>query len=101
MNDRTRFFLALAAQLLVAVPALSPVAFGAEPAASDKFDILIKGGTLYDGTGEKPRVTDVALLIFRLLLHLRVERTHRPAFAEYFERDTLPDVALRTRIMKE
>ena len=25
------------------------------------FDLLIKGGTLYDGSGEKPRVTDVAI----------------------------------------
>jgi N-acyl-D-amino-acid deacylase len=25
------------------------------------FDIVIKGGTIYDGTGEKPRVADVAI----------------------------------------
>jgi N-acyl-D-aspartate/D-glutamate deacylase len=31
---------------------------GADPAP---FDVLIKGGTVYDGTGEKGRVTDVAV----------------------------------------
>ncbi|MDP9004028.1 MAG: D-aminoacylase [Verrucomicrobiota bacterium] len=34
---------------------------GGEPVPAEKFDILIKGGTLYDGTGEKPRVIDVAI----------------------------------------
>ena len=33
---------------------------GAEP-APEMFDVLIKGGTLYDGSGEKPRVIDVAI----------------------------------------
>jgi len=41
--------------------ALMPLAFGVEPPASDKFDVIIKGGTVYDGTGEKPRVIDVAI----------------------------------------
>src|SRR6202045_4336986 len=36
------------------------LARGAEP-APEMFDLLIKGGTLYDGSGEKPRVTDVAI----------------------------------------
>jgi len=40
--------------------ALPFLARGAEP-APEMFDVLIKGGTLYDGSGEKPRVTDVAL----------------------------------------
>jgi N-acyl-D-amino-acid deacylase len=60
MNDRTRSFRALTWQVLAAFLFLAPVV-GAEPPAADGFDILIKGGTLYDGTGEKPRVTDVAL----------------------------------------
>jgi N-acyl-D-amino-acid deacylase len=54
MNDR--FLLAL----LVSI-ALMPLAFGVEPPAGDKFDIIIKGGTVYDGTGEKPRIIDVAI----------------------------------------
>jgi N-acyl-D-amino-acid deacylase len=53
MNDR---LLLVALTLLV----LAPLACGTEPPA-DKFDVVIKGGTVYDGTGEKPRVTDVAL----------------------------------------
>jgi len=43
------------------VSAALPFLHGAEPVPAEKFDILIKGGTLYDGTGEKPRVTDVAI----------------------------------------
>ncbi|HEX8490645.1 MAG TPA: hypothetical protein VF626_06475, partial [Chthoniobacterales bacterium] len=64
MNDRIRSFRALIAPLLVAfLVLLAPAedAFSAEPSATDKFDVVIKGGTVYDGTGEKPRVTDVAL----------------------------------------
>jgi N-acyl-D-amino-acid deacylase len=34
-------------------------ASGAEP--NDKFDVVIKGGTVYDGTGEKGRTIDVAI----------------------------------------
>src|SRR5256714_3171317 len=53
MNDRFIF------------PLLFPLALGAlagrgEPPA-EKFDVVIKGGTVYDGTGEKPRVIDVAI----------------------------------------
>ena len=53
MNDRCL----LAALISLA---LVSVAFGAEPAA-DKFDVIIKGGTVYDGTGDKPRAADVAI----------------------------------------
>ena len=38
---------------------LAFTAFAAEP--SEKFDVVIKGGTVYDGTGEKPRTVDVAI----------------------------------------
>ena len=42
--------------------ALTPFALGQEKSPSPApFDVVIKGGTLYDGTGGKPRVTDVAL----------------------------------------
>ncbi|MEY2579238.1 MAG: N-acyl-D-amino-acid deacylase [Verrucomicrobiota bacterium] len=54
MNDRFLF------ALLVSI-ALMPLAFGVEPPAGDKFDVIIKGGTVYDGTGEKPHVIDVAI----------------------------------------
>ena len=54
MNDRFLFALLFSIALL-------PLAFGAEPPAGDKFDVIIKGGTVYDGTGEKPRVIDVAI----------------------------------------
>jgi N-acyl-D-amino-acid deacylase len=59
MNNR--FLLAL----LVSI-ALMPLARGAQPPAGDKFDVIIKGGTVYDGTGEKPRVIDVAIRADRI-----------------------------------
>ena len=63
MNDRSRSFRASVAAALsfLFLIAPGPLALGAEPAATDKFDVIIKGGTVYDGTGEKPRVVDVAL----------------------------------------
>src|SRR4051812_42434568 len=33
----------------------------AEPLTQELFDVVIKGGTVYDGTGGKPRVADVAI----------------------------------------
>jgi N-acyl-D-amino-acid deacylase len=59
MNDRllsVRFLFALLISFAVA-----PIAGGLEPPAGAKFDVVIKGGTVYDGTGEKPRVIDVAI----------------------------------------
>src|ERR1041385_2342172 len=53
MNNRFLFGLLIT----LAAASLGP---GAEP-STDKFDIIIKGGTVYDGTGEKPRVIDVAI----------------------------------------
>ena len=43
--------------------AVTPFAQGEEKesAPSAPFDVVIKGGMLYDGTGGKPRVTDVAI----------------------------------------
>src|SRR5256714_9660950 len=52
MNNRFLF------ALLISV-VLAPLAGGVEP--TDKFDVVIMGGTVYDGTGEKPRVIDVAI----------------------------------------
>lgn len=37
------------------------VARRAEPLTQEPFDLVIKGGTVYDGTGGKPRVADVAI----------------------------------------
>src|SRR3954468_10331858 len=53
MNNRLLF------GLLISL-ALASLAGGLEPPA-DKFDVVIKGGTVYAGTGEKPRVIDVAI----------------------------------------
>src|SRR5205814_8318784 len=52
MNDRFVF------ALLISL-AFASLARGAEPA--EKFDVIIKGGMVYDGTGEKPRVIDIAI----------------------------------------
>src|SRR5437764_14369537 len=53
MNDRLLF------ALLVSL-ALAPLTRAAGTPA-EKFDVVIKGGTVYDGTGEKARVIDVAI----------------------------------------
>src|SRR6202140_848256 len=54
-----RLLLKMFAALLLAAT-FPLVARGAEP-SPEMFDVLIKGGTLYDGSGEKPRVIDVAI----------------------------------------
>ncbi len=58
MNNMLRAFAAFL--LLIWV---TPFAHGEEKDSvpSAPFDVVIKGGTVYDGTGEKPRVTDVAI----------------------------------------
>jgi N-acyl-D-amino-acid deacylase len=53
MNNRLLF------GLLISL-ALAPLAAGSET-PTDKFDVVIKDGTVYDGTGDKPRVIDVAI----------------------------------------
>ena len=58
MNNRFLF------GLLIWVVAVS-LAGGSE-SSTDKFDVIIKGGTVYDGTGEKPRVIDVAIRADRI-----------------------------------
>jgi N-acyl-D-amino-acid deacylase len=52
------------AQILAALflfIATTPLAQAKDPGSSAPFDVVIKGGTLYDGTGGKPRLTDVAI----------------------------------------
>jgi N-acyl-D-amino-acid deacylase len=61
MNDRSRFFRASLALSFLFLLVPGSLVLGAEPAATEKFDVIIKGGTVYDGTGEKPRVVDIAL----------------------------------------
>jgi len=53
MNDRRLFALLLSV-------GFASLSFGLEPPL-EKFDVIIKGGTVYDGTGEKGRVVDVAI----------------------------------------
>jgi N-acyl-D-amino-acid deacylase len=60
MNDRRHLFRAVVLAAFLFPLTLSRMV-GAEPQTSDKFDVVIKGGTVYDGTGDKPRVTDVAI----------------------------------------
>src|SRR6476619_5330536 len=52
MNNRFLFALLFSWALVTSASA-------AEPA--EKFDVIIKGGMLYDGTGDKPRTIDVAI----------------------------------------
>ena len=54
MNNRLSFAL----PLFVAFVSLSD---RVEALTQEPFDVVIKGGTVYDGTGDKPRVMDVAI----------------------------------------
>ncbi|HVF71183.1 MAG TPA: D-aminoacylase [Chthoniobacterales bacterium] len=45
---------------------LAPIVGGQKPMTRETFDLVIKGGTVYDGTGGKPRVTDIAILRDRI-----------------------------------
>src|SRR4051812_2044105 len=58
MNDR---LLSLRLLFVLVFSVLVPIAYTAEREPIDKFDVVIKGGTVYDGTGEKPRVVDVGI----------------------------------------
>jgi N-acyl-D-amino-acid deacylase len=57
MNDMPLRFFAAFFSLIT----LTALAQGKDPASPAPFDVVIKGGMLYDGTGDKPRVTDVAI----------------------------------------
>ena len=41
--------------------ALAPLTSRVDALTQEPFDLVIKGGTVYDGTGDKPRVMDVAI----------------------------------------
>lgn len=62
MNEMRFRNRSLGAALLL-LSAIAPLVSAAEKTSSpaETFDIFIKGGTLYDGTGGKPRVADVAI----------------------------------------
>src|SRR5262249_53162696 len=52
----------LLAEGLMLLAAVSSLTFGSAPGrAAEPFDILIRGGTVYDGSGRPPRPVDVAL----------------------------------------
>jgi len=53
--------LSTAAVLLVAVGLLGARGFQVSPAASEAYDVILRGGTLYDGSGARPVVTDLAM----------------------------------------
>lgn len=58
MKIAVRNFLALA--LIVTFPILG-VAQSRSKSATQSFDVIIKGGTVYDGTGGMPRRADVGI----------------------------------------
>ena len=40
---------------------LLPACAGLEPRAADDFDVILRGGTIYDGSGDEPHVGDIGL----------------------------------------
>jgi len=61
MTRRYRF-IALAAALIVSAVLIPPCICAAQtPPRADSFDVLIKDGMVYDGTGQPPRSADVGI----------------------------------------
>lgn len=61
MTRRHGFF-ALASALTVSAVLIAPCICAAQKSPrADSFDVLIKGGTVYDGTGQAPRHVDVGI----------------------------------------
>ena len=46
---------------VLALPLLAMIAASARPAPTPSYDVIIRGGTVYDGTGGKPFIADVAV----------------------------------------
>ena len=61
-----------------------PIATVGQAARSENFDVLIKGGTVYDGTGRAPRRADVAIKGDRIVAigNLRTARAHNVVDAQ-------------------
>jgi len=76
MMRRYRFFALVAAPIVSAV-LIAPCTSAAQtPPRVDSFDVLIKGGMVYDGTGQPPRRADVGLRSDRIVAigHLKSAR---------------------------
>jgi len=61
MIRRYRFFALAAALIASAVHIASGICVAQTSSRADSFDVLIKGGMVYDGTGQSPRRDDVGI----------------------------------------
>ena len=55
---------------------LCAVLIGAAAAQAQQYDVIIRGGTLYDGTGDAPVTADVAILGDRIVRVAQLKGAH-------------------------
>jgi len=68
-------FFALASALIVSAVLIAPCICAAQTSSrADSFDVLIKGGTVYDGTGQAPRRVDVGIRGDRIVMIGNLQR---------------------------
>ena len=73
---RYRFFALAAAQIVTAVHIASCICAAQTSPLADSFDVLVKGGIVYDGTGQSPRRDDVGIRGDRIVAIGRLESAH-------------------------
>jgi N-acyl-D-amino-acid deacylase len=67
-------FFALASALIVSAVLIAPCICAAQTSPPPSFDVLIKGGTVYDGTGQAPRRVDVGIRGDRIVTISNLQR---------------------------
>jgi len=73
---RYRFFALAAALIVTAVHIASCICAAQTSPLADSFDVLVKGGIVYDGTGQSPRRDDVGIRGDRIVAIGRLESAH-------------------------
>jgi len=76
-------FFALAVALIVSAVLIAPrICAPQTPPRADSFDVLIKGGMVYDGTGQPPRRVDVGIRGDRIVAIGHLRRAPNPSLMQ-------------------